>query len=810
MYTKLPIMMMKKNDYTEISEDHPGGYGKGQDSVGSSAVVARDRRNRNRFWDAGSFCRSWPLMKVVMLAMVVLLLGIIVFQGVEEHDSNERQQEWLEEQEYKQTAALRSSAGSNSNHNPNQATNDDQSNEINININSNAYSNSNSNSNSNKQPDTIPMPSGVNLGSWLSLEDYFFAGQHNSVEVATPGQLDTASRIAACLPPLHVGSTTGPKWHSETDLFRSLMDGHGVEHAVRVFASHRTSFIDLTTDLETIASLGVTTVRVPMNWCWTDHDPRTTDLSSLTDQEMLEQFACEDPFFPNGSEVKPKTATGNNDDNSDNDNDNDNTPMLWPAIPKALIEDLLRACARAGIKASLDVHTYPGGTSIGTFSGVWPNWPRFWTHGGDGVEDNNMDSGININITTAGFDIGHKLFGNLVAWMEDLSVRDPLAFSGLRGLSPMNEPAHLAGIFEVNATEQFLPPLPPALAGDFMGRLRSSFNDNDNNIEFNTNTTTAATNNPFPDGQHLRVMYWFQRTLELFRKSKLPSLGIEMQANIIESIFPMLGNDDDSEDVEGELRIEAIAKWWCADGSSVHDDDDSDSNVNVNVNVDNDNDNDNDNDSRTKTTKTKTTAGLTTTSAHERSSWAVLDIHHYHAWSEICSGTVDGQDSAYVCGDVDKRTEVLQSCTLWAQTYRDTIDRVCGVPGSTGTDTAGSTTIPLSSIGTAGSSGNDETTTATAATKLMSAEFSASSHHSVRRSCNDLGGLKDSYVRQVQTAEAADVELFYWSYQMPYGGTFRRAWSFKELMYNLGVTSRPDEPQFDCDSNLVFDPEIPP
>jgi len=738
-------------------------------------------------------------MKVVMLAMVVLLLGIIVFQGVEEHDSNERQQEWLEEQEYKQAAALRSSTDSDNNNNSN---NDNDINDNDINSNSNAYSNKN-------PAEAIPMPSGVNLGSWLSLEDYFFSGPHNSVEVATPGQLDTASRIAACLPPLHVGSTTGPKWRSETDLFQSLVDGHGVEHAVRVFASHRTSFIDLTTDLEAIAALGITTVRVPMNWCWTDHDPRTTDLSSLTDEELFERFACEDPFFPSGSEVETKTtATNDNDNDNDNnnndndDNDNNKTPMLWPAIPKALIEDLLRACARAGIKASLDVHTYPGGTSIGTFSGVWPNWPRFWTHGGDGVEDTDTDSNININATTAGFDIGHKLFGNLVAWMEDLSVRDPLAFSGLRGLSPMNEPAHLAGIFEVDAPEQFLPPLPPALAEDFMARLRFSLKDDNNN----SNTTTATTNDPFPDGPHLRVMHWFQRTVDLFRKSKLPSLGVELQANIIESIFPMLGNEDDSEDVEGELRIEAIAKWWCADGI---DDNDDDSNANSNVNVDNDYDIDYD----SKTTKTKTTAGLTTTSAHERASWAVLDIHHYHAWSEICSGTVDGQDSAYVCGDVDKRTEVLQRCTLWAQTYRDTIDRVCGVPGSTDTNTDTGSTI--SSIGTVGSSGNDETTTtaattATAATKLMSAEFSASSHHSVRRSCNDLGGLKDSYVRQVQTAEAADVELFYWSYQMPYGGTFRKAWSFKELMYNLGVTNRPDEPQFDCDSNLVFDPEIPP
>jgi hypothetical protein len=29
-------------------------------------------------------------------------------------------------------------------------------------------------------------------------------------------------------------------------------------------------------------------------------------------------------------------------------------------------------------------------------------------------------------------------------------------------------------------------------------------------------------------------------------------------------------------------------------------------------------------------------------------------------------------------------------------------------------------------------------------------------------------------------------------------------------MFNLGVVDRPDVPQFDCDSNSVYDNEIPP
>ncbi|VEU40330.1 unnamed protein product [Pseudo-nitzschia multistriata] len=690
MYTKLPVMMMNKNDYTEISEDHPGAYGKGQESVGTSANLARERRNRNRFWDAGSFFRSWSLMKVVMLAMVVLLLAIIVFQGVEEHSYSEH--EWLEEQEEAQVREYKAAL-------------------------SNAETSAKRRSFVHREAGKIPMPSGVNLGSWLSLEDYFFAGPHNAIEVATPGQGAGAKKVAACLPPLHVGSSTGPKWHSETDLFRSLMDpiatkGGSVAHAIRVFAAHRTAFVDLETDLERVASLGITTVRVPMSWCWTDSDPRTTDLSSLTDEELLERFACEDPFFQNGA-------------GSDGDSGSQpKLPMLWPAIPKALVEDLLRACARAGIKASLDVHTLPGGTSIGTFSGVWPNWPRFWTHGGDGVEEDGHPAG------TRGFGVGHELFRTLVAWMEDLSVRDPLAFSGLRGISPMNEPAHLAGNFGESDPDNFLPPLPPGLAAGFREGLGGGL----------------------PDGSHLRVLYWFHRTITIFRESRLPALGVELQANIIESIFPWLAPDGASELEDGMLKLGAIAEWWCPEGP-----------------------------------KGKKNGVTATTTAEERSTWAVLDIHHYHAWSSVCSGTVDGQDSAYACSDADRRGEVLGECTRFAGVYREAIDKQCGA--------ARSRSKPAASSATA---------------RLMSAEFSAASHHSVRRACNDLGSLRDSYARQVTAAEAAGVELFYWSYQMPYGGAFRRAWSFRELMYGLGVLDRPDAPLFDCDSGLAYDPDLPP
>ena len=62
----------------------------------------------------------------------------------------------------------------------------------------------------------IPMPHGVNLGSWLSLEDYFYVGDNGAVEVATPDE----NTAAVCLPPLHLGQVGAPDWQSETDLLK--------------------------------------------------------------------------------------------------------------------------------------------------------------------------------------------------------------------------------------------------------------------------------------------------------------------------------------------------------------------------------------------------------------------------------------------------------------------------------------------------------------------------------------------------------------------------------------------------------------
>jgi hypothetical protein len=328
----------------------------------------------------------------------------------------------------------------------------------------------------------------------------------------------------------------------------------------------------------------------------------------------------------------------------------------------------------------------------------------------------------------------------------------------------MNEPAHLAGNFYIDDDDDnFLPPLPNDLAMKYRKQL---------------SRTVSSLESDYPDGTHLRVFYWFHGAIDIFRKSKLPSLGKELHANIHESVFKQLSSS--SSEIDARMRYTAIANWWCSD---VIDDD---------IVVVDDDDDDSD----------STSISISpTTTVEERLTWAILDVHHYHAWSDTCSGTIDGQDNAaYACGDIDKRHKVLKGCARWAQTFRDIIDTQCTIKKKKKKKNINKDSDHIYPV----------FHPHTDQVRLMSAEFSSASYHNSRKSCNDIGGLRESYVRQVNAGEKANVELFYWSYQMPYGGTFRQAWSFTQLMFNLGVVDRPDVPQFDCDSNSVYDNEIPP
>ena len=144
----------------------------------------------------------------------------------------------------------------------------------------------------------------MNLGSWLSLEDYFYVGPSGAAEVATPDD----KTVGSCLPPLHVGPNTGPRWNSETDLYANLtsMKGGSIKRTIQIFHGFRMSYLDWDEELAQISKLGIERVRVPISWCLTDHDPNRDpilgkdDDISLSEEEEAElerRYTCLDPFF---------------------------------------------------------------------------------------------------------------------------------------------------------------------------------------------------------------------------------------------------------------------------------------------------------------------------------------------------------------------------------------------------------------------------------------------------------------------------------------------------------------------------------
>ena len=534
------------------------------------------------------------------------------------------------------------------------------------------------------------------MASWLSLEDYFFVGDKGAIEVAT----SNGHVAAKCLPPLLTGSGPLPLfWNSETDLFMNVTQRQSLRNAILMFQAFRVAYLDLDDELQQIAQQGIQHVRVPMSWCLTDFDPSQDELlvvdQPTTDDDnnklsreqqdhlnalLMERYVCIDPYF----------------DKQQQDQVEGGATVYWPAVPKPLIVQLLRACHKYNIKATLDIHTYMGGTSLGTFSGVWPRHPLFWLY--DQAE--------------AKYDAGRRQFQSFIEWVESLSESDPDAFAGIGGITPMNEPAHLAGLFgpgSANPDQQgFVPWLPRDVAGQYIADLQEQ----------------SVSQVPIPDGAHLRVLLWQSDAVNTFRQSSLPDKGVNIVVNVHESIFArslVEGDADLSAAATHPRATDILASWW-----------------------------------------------QSITTEQERSSWAVLDMHHYHAWEPACQGATDGSGS-YVCGNEQQTDEVLQKCAGWAGVFRSSFVELGGK-------------LPRP--------------------KLYSGEFSASTFHSVLHSCMDLTTLRKSYLAQLEAGNAAGVDLFWWSWKMPYGGAFRPAWSFKHLMYLLGQEGfdHPDESDIPCDA----------
>ncbi|CAJ1436964.1 unnamed protein product [Effrenium voratum] len=297
-------------------------------------------------------------------------------------------------------------------------------------------------------------PYGSNLGGWLCLEDWFFSGSSGRYVSTT----DPAGQ-GVCLPPLLQGGKT--TWPSEGVLVDRLAKSSGKTYAAQVFEAHRNSFIQ-PGDLKAMAEIGLKVVRVPVVWAMFADAlaPLAPDVYGAHDPQV-DSVVVPDPFY------------------------SENISLV--TIPRQLLENLFAEGHQYGLKFLLDLHAMPGGSSDGTYNAVWPNKPVFWHQ--------QTKLGKPLALQKAGLMIVQKA----VEWMEGLTGD---AKAALEGISPMNEPGHLAGFQSPTWAEP------------------------------------------------LEILEWLGQSVQVFKASKLPSQGKKLYMQVIETAFP-----DNS-------YWSTVPKWW--------------------------------------------------------------------------------------------------------------------------------------------------------------------------------------------------------------------------------------------------------
>jgi hypothetical protein len=283
------------------------------------------------------------------------------------------------------------------------------------------------------------------LGGWLVLEDWFFSGSSGR-HVMSQGQ----SGQGTCLPPLLWGMENQP-WQSEGILTKHLQDSRGAGEAIQIITAHRTKYIGDYSDLQKIAGLGIRSVRLPLPWS------TFADALSPLDATV---------YYP-GASIVPDPYYRDQ--------------VAFVTVNRGVwLKELLRQAAHDKLKVVLDLHYMPGGANDGTYNGIWPLPPKFWT---SSVKTKDHRS---VKLT----EVGLWVAGAFVRWVERL---DPLELSAVEGITLLNEPAHMAAIDKSNGK-------------------------------------------PFTKGEK-QVLDWVGEMAELFRRSTLPRKGVKLYVNMVEPAF---------------------------------------------------------------------------------------------------------------------------------------------------------------------------------------------------------------------------------------------------------------------------------
>mmetsp|Transcript_3767 Transcript_3767/g.11517 ORF Transcript_3767/g.11517 Transcript_3767/m.11517 type:complete len:551 (+) Transcript_3767:2-1654(+) len=283
---------------------------------------------------------------------------------------------------------------------------------------------------------------GTNFGGWLHLEDWFFSGSEGRW-VATP---DVKGQ-GVCFPPA-VPSLSEP-WPSEGFLVHRLNATYGPEKTIEAFEAHRRSFIGID-DIRKVAKMGMKIVRVPLTWALFPDALATLGNSGgpyVGFDPKTQSVIVPDPYYT--------------------------TQVAYVTVPRNFVEEMLRAAADEGLQLLLDMHCLPGGSSKGTYNGVYPLDPVFWTAFAKIGNDSTPLETVGLQIAEA-----------MIRWVESM---DDKTRSGVAGLTFMNEPGHM----NAYATPQF--------------------------------------------AKDRQILEWLAASADLFRRSSLPTMGVRLYVNVVET-----------------------------------------------------------------------------------------------------------------------------------------------------------------------------------------------------------------------------------------------------------------------------------
>tara|TARA_B100001094_G_scaffold315603_1_gene355758 strand:- start:33 stop:1556 length:1524 start_codon:yes stop_codon:yes gene_type:complete len=349
----------------------------------------------------------------------------------------------------------------------------------------------------------MPVPYGVNLGGIFLLEDWFFSNHKHTFLVDTGP--DKPEGLIKNVIKDYKG---GKKFFGECDLVEKLKNDKNYDDnkIFDQFNKHRDTYFSNGNFDALFYALnmgGINQVRLPITWCLI-YDKEYTVKGYLngeinTTRITSESKLVKDPYFKN---------------------------KHWVGIPIQKIKNILESAASNNVKVLIDFHTFLGGSSVGSYSGTWPENPRFWNNNKIAIE----------NMKT--------IMENFCDWIKEEGNKK--ALSGLYGITPMNEPAHMAGI----SPEKY----------PYWTDKETRFNE---------------------------ITEVLNKSIDVFRNSKLQNHGVKLVMNIIETSTSDFGADNFSN----------WKNWW-----------------------------------------------KSATKPYERQEWVGLDVHHYEAWYDG-SGCVKGGKS---------------------------------------------------------------------------------------------------------------------------------------------------------------------